>query len=103
MVRDLLTAKEALRERGFCKRMLFDSCGRVCAHGALVVAEFGDPERRGGELSARERQAAAVMMELLDLDIGLGDWNDAKDRTQADIEDAFDDAASMAMSEAVSP
>lgn len=98
VVADLLAAREVLAVRGLAKRVLLDEQRRVCANGALSCAVSGDPESCAPEFD-RFRAAARAVIEVIDGDY-IPPWNNAPERTQAEVEAAFLDAASLALSEA---
>lgn len=95
VVRDLLAAREVLRERGHCKGWFVVESGAVCAAGAINVAQGRPPTHVG------DGQRAYDIVEMVTGDRNsISDWNDNLSRTQADVEAAFLDAASVALSEA---
>ena len=74
-------AAEVLRERGHAKRTLQDSQGRVCANGALEIAEdeLGYPKY--------ETCLSATLSAMTDGEwVNVADWNNAPERTQAEVE-----------------
>lgn len=88
VVADLLAAREVLAVRGLAKHALQDDEGRVCSIQAFRVEGVRSP---------------GVAQEWLRRVIdrwSIAGWNNAPERTQAEVLAAFSDAASLALSEA---
>lgn len=91
----LLRAADVIEERGHTKGVLQDREGRVCAFGALNVVVYGSADHSYLQ-SSRDEAAHAVTRHL-----GLGsgylgplvNWNNAPERTQQEVVDAFRGAA----------
>jgi hypothetical protein len=100
-----LYAADIIEERGLAKETLEDEQGRLCAHGALVVALCGDPKcfgippRKQGEIRATERIAAERVIRYLRSgrylheEINLAEWNDRPERTKREVVRTFRAAA----------
>lgn len=120
---DLLAAREVIRERGLAKRIEVDCEGRVCARGALNEVIGGNPDagkvrQRFANRSRRWKEALMRRWLLADRTIAallenekhpsegcmdVPQWNNASERTKEDVLTILDDAASLALSEAVRP
>jgi len=61
-----------------------------CAFGGLLAA--------GDDATTGDFRALPLLIDAIDLqpDAGIGDWNDAPDRTHADVLTAFDRAIALA-------
>lgn len=105
VVVDLLAAREVLAVRGLAKGALCDDDGTVCARGALLLAT-GHAERDVMSMwwSRARLDSRVVTADLLISATVTADdtayWNNAPERTQAEVEAAFLEAASLALSEA---
>lgn len=105
VVRDLLGAKQVMQERGHTKHQLVSETGRVCLNGALGVAT-GEMTLPWGRVpwcewkGDGERVSAAGSFVREIIDYSPIAWNNERARTQAEVEQMFDDAASLALSEA---
>jgi hypothetical protein len=86
-------AADVIDERGHCKGTLENSRRAVCANGAILVAYHGVPDWPG-DLGAPEHNtllgairslAAAVDASAIVLEWGVPDWNNAPERTAAEV------------------
>ncbi len=96
VARDLLKAREVLDRDGWLKGALGANGGPKCATGAVDSVTAGDP---WAACTARGRNARHHLR--LVITNGVMDWNDAPSRTKQQVLDAFDAAASLAISEAL--
>jgi hypothetical protein len=89
----LREARNVLFERGWCQNALEDE-GRVCAVGAVNVADHGcaqwDFENYGASISARAALNAAAGTEIVA-------FNNTPERTFDEIVDVFDKAEKIAL------
>lgn len=94
-----LLEAQALIERGWCQRALHDGNG-FCALGAINQAITGDYTATGideewGRRGAYLSLAEAVTGNAHDIG-GVVNWNNAPERTQAEVVEAFGRAAEIA-------
>jgi len=77
---DVERAVELLDERGWCQGTLVDSDGRMCALGAVGLAqkERGHPRSIGDTL---------YLGYLVDMTNGVASYNDAPGRTKEEVQD----------------
>lgn len=78
----LMDAAELIRERGHCKGRLEDNLGRVCAIGAIVRASNYD------DIGCYAHTHLATFLHS-----SVGEWNDAEERTAAEVIAALEGAA----------
>jgi hypothetical protein len=100
VTRDLLAAREVLRERGHAKGILIDRyTGAVCARGAEMVAVAGGLTFDNPRVIAQDVLMSALVPAYgrTDDDRDHVGWNNAPERTAEDVEQAFDDAASLSL------
>lgn len=88
-VADKLREAKALIERGWCQHTLSTEDGSVCIRGAIFSAFDADDFKE--EVRADQLLKAATGYKGY-----LGDWNDAPERTQAEVLAAFDKAIELA-------
>lgn len=105
VVVDLLAARDAIERLGLAKYIRQHESGSVCVYGALQVAVGDNP---GGVWFMRPRidRAESFLNPVIDCgdwQFGAAEWNDRDERTKEDVLRALDDAASLALSEAVRP
>jgi len=95
--RVLMDAIRLIRERGWTRFQMCDSSGRLCIHGALRAAAYGDPYGGVGALQAPEYSAAcAAIGRVLRAPRGRlnhAEWNNAPGRTAAEVISALEGAA----------
>jgi hypothetical protein len=101
-------AAEVIEERGHAKDAFESETGAVCAVGALrIAAGYGaEPPLGEGDIFASEPLAAVkflsprIYSNTTDEDPveRIADWNDAWDRTEAEVIEALRDAAAAAES-----
>jgi hypothetical protein len=84
----LRKAGDVLRERGWCQGNLEEK-GRVCLLGATGIAAHGYP-------SAPDSNEVHDALRLV-IDRWPIEWNDARGRTQAEVESALDAAYVLAL------
>ena len=72
---------ELLRERGWCKRALVDSEGRMCLLGAIVVASEGSPDAFSRDQTPLERVIRKQIPGGM-----ISAWNNTAERTFEDVE-----------------
>lgn len=84
-----LREARALIERGWCQGRMSTADGSVCIRGAILDA-FYDADL------AEEKRADGLLKSAVGFDGYLGDWNDAPERTQAEVLAAFDKAIELA-------
>lgn len=114
----LRAARDYLHLLGHAKRTLKNSHGGVCLFGALNQAMTGNPnnfplDQQGNDtpLNVPRRhlaRALGVEFDAYDTVVGGGPhlhnflvrWNNAEERTQAEVEEALEKAAAIAESEA---
>jgi hypothetical protein len=92
----LRKAGDVLRERGWCQNQTEDGAGRVCAIGALGIAEADNASCASGAIY---RALQRVTHDGLIYDYLIGDWNDRPGRTAAEVEAALDAAYVLALQE----
>lgn len=106
IVRTLRRAADEIRRRGLTKGRQCDVDGRVCLHGAIAVAVGGRMDRKNGYVSrdsyqqqALYREAGAVALHYLNTHLkadqlfGCAEWNNAPERTAAEVIAALEGAA----------
>jgi hypothetical protein len=102
----LLDARDVLRDRGWCQFQLEDANGRVCVNGAIAVAMDGDAMGKRIQYGSRfekpwlEAQASLQQATGVSNAWNVPTWNNTPGRTQADVEEALEIAASLSASEA---
>ena len=90
----LLRAAEVLRDRGHCKNVIEDEHGRVCAMGALLVAaRIQNYSSRTNSCAAIELIQKRINSGLVDHWLGMVQWNNAPERTAAEVIEMFEQAA----------
>lgn len=98
-------AAEVIEQRGHAKDMFESETGAVCAVGALRIAAgyYAEPPVEGGifasePLAAVKFLSSRIYSNTTDEDPveRIADWNDAWDRTEAEVIEALHDAAAAA-------
>lgn len=87
-MKELLTNARDLIEKGWTQGTLVKR-GCYCAMGAVLYADLCEDDKfwRTNEAISRLSTAAG-----LDVESGIVDWNDAPERTQAEVLEVFDRA-----------
>ena len=81
----LLKAASLIEERGWCQHALETHEGRMCANGAVWIAA-GRPVSKDGVPPPEWHLTYRAARTRLWSSVGhVHDWNDAKDRTQAEV------------------
>lgn len=89
----LLKAAALIEDRGLAKHIQCDAEGKLCIYGALVLADGGIPYSIGSRFEstgifAGSTPAAMEAVRRVEKDLGTNDasiWNNAEERTQADV------------------
>ncbi len=95
----LLRAADIVRERGLAKWHLEDDLGRVCVHGAILIATSGDPygDSQPGSLEVEACQALCSYLQQSGAEkiygYGAAEWNNEPDRTADEVIAALEGAA----------
>lgn len=84
-------AADILERRGHCKAILEDGNGRVCAFGALNLADHGASDHGKNNMGYPEvlRTAVLVQAHIGDYSHCLAEWNNQPERTKQEVIDAF--------------
>lgn len=82
----LLKAADCIEERGLAKNCQQDAKGRLCAYGALMLANGGTPEGfNDGRDRAAIREASERLTKAVGCKYGPASWNNAPERTKAEV------------------
>lgn len=84
---------DVLRERGWCQEVLETEDGRVCLRGATGLGGGGSPS------ATESSEVIDLVRTVIDRDGDTVSWNDAAERTQADVEAVLDAAYVLALQE----
>lgn len=98
VIADMLDEARALIEKGWCQTTYSDGDG-FCPVGAINQVIHGNAEN--DETTAAWANAVLALEGAIGRDayIGLPNWNDAPERTQAEVIEAFRKAAELARAE----
>ena len=90
----LLGAAQLIRERGHCKYVFEDVHGSLCARGAIAAAECKTHwELPWPPAGAALHFARTLTWHEVDGVPDIGDWNNAPERTAAEVVAALEQAA----------
>ena len=101
-IADKLDEARALIEKGWCQGGYTDNLGRFCTLGAICQVVHGHPDAdMPGTLTREFRQLCKFILNAVGKpNARVGIWNDAHERTQAEVIEAFRKAAELARAEA---
>ena len=96
-------AAGVLEKRGWCRNTLEDGNGRVCAVGAILTAQTGDPNTYGREDDRPQRWTAyRRILKALGLEVeseraecAVVDWNNEDCKSKVEIVRVFRKAAAL--------
>ena len=97
----LRDAAALLEARGWCRGELFRANGETCLAGAILrVADRDLPPAMAANAANAMAQCRAILRRRLglapDIRVSLSEWNDAPERTMADVVALLRDAAEAA-------